>query len=325
MLSVLEKNIKNTILSEFVVTSRVHPLRSFFTHDANCYVKRDDELGLMGSKLRKFSSLLAYLLKEQADEAVVIGSAQSNHVLGISQLLIEKGIKPKLFLCETKQDHLKGNALLTKILVPESQIQWISRNEWPQVYELALNYASQQSRKICVISEGGCQPEALNGALTLPIDILRNERQLGIQFKHVFIDSGTGLMAIALLLGLAFLQHSAHVHVVLMAGTEEEFLKKLKDFHSCFSLSLYNCPFPQHFSLCKPKNAKSFGSTNSQVFQVIKQIAENEGVLCDPIYNAKLFIEAREIITKRQLQGNALIIQSGGTLSLLGFSSHLTK
>lgn len=320
--SILEDTIKKFIIFDLPLETRVHPLKSFLAPHSQCYIKRDDELGLMGSKMRKFSSLLTHLVQQETREAIVIGSANSNHVLGISQLLIENKIRPQLFLCQTNQEKLQGNALLIKLLVPDHQIQWISRQEWHRVHEIATAYAEEKAmdKAMCIIPEGGCMAEALPGALTLACDIIRNEKQLGFQFSHFFIDSGTGLMALALILGLTYLQHPGHIHVVLMAGSEDEFMEKLKVFHHHFSkLINQNCDWPSNFSLSRPAQAKAFGATTSETFKGIRQIAQEEGILCDPLYNAKLLLEAKRKIVTDHLQGKTLVVQSGGTLSLLGF------
>lgn len=325
MISQIEKNIKKFLHPDFILKSRIHKLKSFDTPVLKTFVKRDDELGMMGSKMRKFSSIIAYLLEHAYKEVLVIGGANSNHVLGITQLLIENEITPRLFLCETHQESIKGNGLLTKLLVPSKQILWIPRKQWHQVEELANDFkCSKQS--IFILKEGGCQAEALPGALTLPLDIVRNEQKTGFQFDHLFIDSGTGMMAIGLLLGLTFLKHSGHLHVLLVAGTEKEFLEKLKIYHQKFSSIIGQaCPWPSQFSLSRPIQAKAFGSVTAKTFQTIQQMAQVEGVLCDPIYNAKLFLEVKQKILDNNLKGNALVIQSGGTSSLYGFLSLLSR
>lgn len=321
MLFTLEEVVQQYIKLDFPLHSRIHKLKSYSSSHLHCYIKRDDELGLMGSKTRKFSSLMTFLIHQKAKTAIVIGGINSNHVLGISQLLIENQIQPFLFLCKSHQQRLKGNALLTQLLVPKHQIHWIERQDWPTVYKAALDFADLQgNQSTYIIPEGGCMPESFPGALTLPIDILYNESQEQIHFNHIFVDSGTGLTAIALIVGLAFLQHSAHVHVVLMAGKEDEFLDNLKCYHQHFEkLVKLPCRMPTHFSLCRPHQAKSFGATSAKTFKDIHEIAQTEGVLCDPIYNVKLFKEAQRIIQQKNLKGKALVIQSGGTLSLLGF------
>lgn len=319
----LKDILSHFTLANYCRQSRVHPLKSLSNCKLNCYIKRDDELScsVAGSKMRKYSSIIPSLIKEKTEEALVIGGANSNHVIGISQLLIEVGIKPILFLCRSKQEILKGNALLRRLLIPDEQIHWIDRQEWSEVEKAALEYVhANKAKRIKIIPEGGQMVEALPGALTLVNDIARNEAELGFQFDHIFMDSGTNLTAIGLILGLAYTQHPADVHVVQMASNSLTFLEQLKYYHNHFEEHMnVHCPFPSHFELCQPKQAKSFGSTTKSVFSFIELLAKEEGVLCDPIYNAKLFMEAKRQIMEEHLTGNALIIQSGGTLSLLGF------
>ena len=78
----------------------------------NCFVKRDDELGfgISGSKIRKYRSLIPWLIQKGIEEVVIIGSSCSNHVLGLSQLLIENKLKPTLFLKGDPSYSLKGIA-----------------------------------------------------------------------------------------------------------------------------------------------------------------------------------------------------------------------
>lgn len=272
--------------------SRVHPLRTF----PGCYVKRDDELGfgITGSKLRKYSTLVPYFISEQFDEVVVIGSAYSNHVMGITQLLIENGIKPILYLLGNADYPARGNLLFTKLLT--DSIRWVSREEWPHVEEIARN-----EQKGFILPEGGFIAQSLPGAMTLAQDIARNEKELGFSFDHVFIDAGTGLSAIGLILGGV----RALVHVLLLADDEKTFLLKLhrfsKDPH-------------QHFVLHRPETARSFGSVNRTVLDEIQFLARHEGILTDPIYSAKLFFETRRVL--KDIEGKALIIHSGGAHSL---------
>ena len=69
----------------------------------------------------------------------------------------------------------------------------------------------------------------------------------------------------------------------------------------------------------EPTTAKGFGSVNKTIKLEIKRLAREEGLLVEPIYSAKLFYEARHKIIQENLQGNILIIHSGGLLTLTGF------
>ncbi len=311
--------------------SRVHLMKAFFNLSASCYVKREDELGfgMSGSKLRKYASLIPFLIKENYQEAVIIGSAYSNNVLGLSQLLIENNIKPTLFLLGDSHNKRQGNLLLTSLLVPDSQIQWLTRKDWPEVQTKAANYAKNNFLKTIVIAEGCCMPEALAGACTLAIDILENETELQDEFDHIFLDAGTGLTAIAVILVFAWLKKKTKIHVLLLADTEKEFFAKLQQFKITFEQlvgeNLVEKILMDQFVLHRPTEAPSFGAVNTTVFKTIKTIAQSEGFFTDPIYSAKLFYEANKIIQQQFLKDNILIVHSGGALTLMGFQEQLAK
>ena len=314
--------------TSFIPHSRVHPLKTFNTPSAVSKVKRDDELGfgISGSKLRKYTSLIPYLLTHRYQEAVVIGSAYSNHVLGISQLLIENRIKPVLFLLGDQSIQRQGNLLLTALLVPESQWHWISRTQWPRVETLAADYVQQSQLLTLLIPEGGCMDAALPGALTLPLDILQNEEEEGQPFDHVFMDAGTGFSAIATILAFAWLNKKTTLHILLLAGTEEHFFIKLKQFQQSFELFLGVQLDPialfTQFKLYQPTQARAFGSVNTTIMNHIQFLAREEGFFTDPIYSAKLFWEAKNISKIQALAGNILVVHSGGALTLMGFQKH---
>lgn len=305
---------------EHVVQSRVHRLK----FHPECFVKRDDELGfgISGSKIRKYQTLIPFFVNANVKEVVVIGSAFSNHVVGIIQLLIENNIQATLFLRGDKSRSKQGNSLLTSLFVEEDSIHWFSKEDWKDVNEKAKQYAQSKSHHTFVLPEGGTIAEALPGALTLPLDILRNEVELNAPFDHIFIDSGTGLMAIAVILGMAWLKRATTIHVVLMAGDEEYFHKKLREYLGYFNTLLKEeMPFPDNFRLHLPILA--FGKVNEKVFDSIRHMARTEGFLVDPIYTAKLFMEGEKLVKQLQLRGRILFNHSGGALTLMGFQKEL--
>lgn len=311
---------------DYPVHSRVHKLRSFNFPSTSCYVKRDDELGfgISGSKIRKYRSLIPFLLAQNIQEVVVIGSAYSNHVLSFTQLLIENGIQPTLFLKGNPDRSLQGNALLTSLFIPSSAIQWFSQSDWKDVESIAHNYAAKQKQPTYVLPEGGFSAAALPGALSLPLDLLANEQSQNMQFDHIFIESGTGFMASSLILGLSWLQHPAHVHMILLAEDEKAFVMRLKHCHAMFNqLTGTHTALPSNFSLYKPELSKGFGEINRSLFENIAHLARQEGFLTDPIYSAKLFIESKNLIIQKKMKGNLLIHHSGGSLTLMGFQHQL--
>lgn len=310
--------MKNKLLKEewenYPLASRVHPLRTFGTQ---CFIKREDELGfsISGNKLRKYCTLIPFLRKQGYRELVVLGGPFSNNVLAVSQLLIQNGIRPTLFLCGSPPTSCQGNFLFLQMLVPSSNIHWIPRKEWKNAEILAAAYAAK-GESIGILPEGAALFPSFLGALTLPLDILRNEQEMGLCFEELWIDVGTGWSAAALLLGFAYLRKQTQCHLLLLADTEEKFLHTVQKLHANFEEWLgEKCPMPSHFTCHIPKVGKSFGSSNSSLFQFIADIARTEGLFLDPIYSGKLFQYARNYPLKK----NSLLIHSGGALSLSGF------
>jgi 1-aminocyclopropane-1-carboxylate deaminase len=309
---------------DYPKTSRVHALRSF---GEAAYVKRDDELGfgITGTKFRKYRTLISHFLEIGVKEAVVIGGAFSNHILSLSQLLLENGIEPTLFLKGPSPAYVGGNFLFTKMLQGNQSIHWISKQKWGDVQQIALSYAQGKPHAI-VIPEGAPLFSAFQGALTLPLDIIRNENELGFAFDNLFLDVGTGYSALAVLLAFAFVEKKTMCQLLLVAGKEDEFMATLSELHKEFEEWLgRKCPYPTHFCLIESSISPSFGSTNKALFEFIVDTARKEGFFLDPIYSAKLFFQAKEML-KRDLQlGKVLLIHSGGALSLAGFSEKLTQ
>ncbi len=318
----IEEACRLDTAESFNLQSRIHRLRWFGRSDI--WVKRDDELsfGVSGTKLRKHASIIPVLKLKGIEEVVVIGGANSNNVLSAAQTLTENGIKITPFLLGSPA-HKQGNSKLLSLFVDDDEIHWISRDQWPDIETLVNNYIEKENAqgiKIFVLPEGGHHRFALPGSLSILLDILRNEKESGVIFDHIFIDSGTGMVAQSLLAGSAVIGKKTIFHNVILADSFEDFEKGLKQViqytEDFLQVSIKSVP---EYKLYYPVVARSFGSTNSTIFKEIKCIAREDGILTDPVYSAKLFITAKHTIQDQSLDGNILLIHSGGALALSGF------
>ncbi|KTC92588.1 MULTISPECIES: pyridoxal-phosphate dependent enzyme [Legionella] len=294
------------------LSSRIHKLNYFPNNEVVCYVKRDDELGcgVSGSKLRKYASLMPYLMNKGIRHLIIIAGPQSNNLLAALQMAREFKLQPTAFLLKPRNLEIQGNFKLSSLFLSEQEIIWVDRHDWPKVEELAHQYLQELEEPGFVLSEGASVTEAMGGASSIAIDILNNEKSSGVNFQHIFVDAGTGFSAAALIKGLKELNHPAFIHVLLLADEENTFRHKLKNWIGSIPLQV-RCFYPA--------TARSFGAVNQTIKNEIKRLAREEGILADPIYSAKLFHSARKHIETEQLKGKVLIIHSGGTLTMAGF------
>lgn len=292
--------------------SRIHRLNHFPDNGVVCYAKRDDELGcgISGSKIRKYSSLMPYLINKGIKHLIIIAGPQSNNLLSALQLAREHQLKVTAFLIKPRNLEIQGNFKLSRLFLEEQEIIWVTREDWPHVQELANHFLNELKEPGFVLTEGASVPEAMVGALSLAADIIHNEQSSGVIFQHVFVDAGTGFSAAALIKGMAERNHQASIHVLLLADDEHTFRLKLKNWIREVPPQVY-CFYPE--------TAKSFGSVNQAIKHEIRRLAREEGILADPIYSAKLFHSARMYIKNKNLKGNVLIIHSGGVLTMAGF------
>lgn len=294
------------------LTSRAHQLNSFPVDKVRCYVKRDDELGcgISGSKLRKYASIVPFLIQQGIKHLIIIGGPQSNNLLAALQIARQYQLRVTVFLLQPKTTTIQGNFKLSLLFLQEQDIVWVQREQWEQVESLAHEFLQQQQERGFVLNEGASVPQAMPGAMSLAYDVQKNEKQLGLDFQHIFVDAGTGFSAAALINGLAQIQHQAKVHVLLLADSESVFANKLK---------LWLDMVPHNYCCFYPHTSRAFGSVNQAVKKEIRRLAQEEGILADPIYSAKLFHESRHYIVQQNLYGNVLIIHSGGVLTMPAF------
>ncbi len=317
---------KLTVLSycdpNLLYHTRIHPLPTLHTNHAKVYVKREDEsgFGISGCKKRKYASIFFYLHQNKIKKVLLTGGINSNHICSCLQLLNERKIDAHLWLKRPHSSELKGNGFLTGLLLKKHLIEWIPSNKWSQINTLANTFIANENDPIFFIPEGGSCKEAVAGLCTLYEDVLQNEKEQHIIFDHIFLDAGTGMTAGIFAIMSTFHQHNRNLHIVLMAEDEQAFKTNLSRWNRWVADIYRISPLPlPNINYYFPTTARSFGSVNQTVLQEIKYLAEFEGILTDPIYSAKLFMTARHYIIEKKLEGNVLIVHSGGGTGLTGF------
>ncbi|MEM6345007.1 MAG: pyridoxal-phosphate dependent enzyme [Bacteroidota bacterium] len=308
---------------DLLYQSRIHLLQSFGTASQNVYLKREDEsgFGTTGSKKRKIASLLAFLTKGGYQNIGIIGGPRSNHVVSLLQWVRESAMQPHLFLKASHSPALGGNALLLDLLAKEDEICWLENEAWPSALTIAEETLARLKGKYFVVPEGGFCEAAVPGLATLLMDIERNEAALGKAFDHICIDAGTGLTAAILIWLNAWRKRSSQIHVILTVGTPKSFTEVMKKAQMWLAPYLKGGALPSMpaYRVYRSATAAAYGSVNATIRKAVRRYAQSEGVLCDPIYTAKLLYSCEKLLEQSVLQGSTLIIHNGGGTGLMGF------
>lgn len=300
------------------------------------WVKREDELssGISGGKLRKYASLIPYLKKNEINTVGMVGGPNSNNLVGLAQLLRENGIRPVAFVREAADKQLRGNALLLQMLLHETELQFIQRSEWNSVEAIArksLQTYEERRFHTHLLTEGCFSFQAMIGTLSLAEDILRNEQDVGQTFNRIYMDCGTGLSAIGLILGLEHLLKHAlgkrEVVVTLIAETESGFAAKLQEMRERLEDT---CPQSSDRNITvrflKPHLSPRFGSINKALFEECVEIARNTGLIMDPTYSVKHYATAlRDHAECEHRRETALFVFNGSALGTSGFQDMLAR
>ncbi|RYZ57414.1 MAG: hypothetical protein EOP07_09965 [Proteobacteria bacterium] len=288
------------------------------------WIKRDDELSftLSGPKYRKFAGLSQAM--KASDHVVSWGSARSAFLLGLSQMAKEEGRSLELILLRsTPYQDFGADILYQNAFAAHSQ-HWLSREDWPTAAFLANRIAEGRGRTL-ILPEGGVSPKALAGPMSLALDLTEQSLALGLDFREIWVDSGSGFTAQALILALGtILKNPPLIHVVLCAGKDDDFRQglalRLEEAKNELALDWRAAPFECH----KASIGASYGSTPKAVWQKIAKEHQEKGLLLDPIYTAKLMLtfEAHRA-AHGESPGETLLIHSGGSLNNFGFEKGL--
>jgi 1-aminocyclopropane-1-carboxylate deaminase/D-cysteine desulfhydrase-like pyridoxal-dependent ACC family enzyme len=298
------------------------------------WVLRDDELGgFWGTKFRKYDSIIEHCLRENVSEIICTGGINSNNLAAAAVLCSEFGINVTALAVEDHEnDHSQatGNRLIIRTALSPERLVMVPRNERQSINarmeEIATKIAHSGKKTLMLQEGGGCIP-AVKGCLTLADDILKERQEWPDSTlpDHIFIDSGTGLTAASLLAGLRLKAPKAaiKVHVIQMAGFDEQ----IQNAFSAWVTPATGISW-EHVNtmvrVYRPLSPRSYGATNASVFTFIKELARDHGILTDPVYTAKLFARAFDLIAGQNLKGKILIIHTGGLSGLLGYSKQFS-
>ena len=295
------------------------------------WMKRDDQTGLAlgGNKTRKLEFLMGAALAAGADTVVTGGAVQSNHCRQTAAAAALCGMECHLALGGLAPAKMTGNVLLDRLF--NARIYWTGDLRKGESIPHICAELERAGRKPYVIPYGGSNPIGAASFVQALHEINRQNPGLLAFFTHVVTASSSGGTQAGLMVGKAM--YGSHFDIVGIAIDKETETRSLSDSAIVLANETANyLEVDRVFSdcdliLCSDYVGDGYGVVGDLERDAIAMLAQQEGVLLDPVYTGRAMGGLLDMIRTGTLtKGDRVLFwHTGGTPALFAYSDALFK
>ncbi|KVI05648.1 1-aminocyclopropane-1-carboxylate deaminase/D-cysteine desulfhydrase [Cynara cardunculus var. scolymus] len=314
-------------LENFSFSNNPHPslgenVKEWHNDQSSFYIVRDDLLHPLvnGNKARKLDALLPLVEDHLGTDVVTCGGCQSAHAAAVAVSCAERGLKAHLLLRGEQPQVLTGYNLISMLY---GNVTYVPRSIYANREEMLSAHADSiagsviclddlleasftdhnsvksnfpniedgsplNSKKIVIVNEGA------GNAVALPDHILGKDQPL-----KIVVDAGTGTTAVGLGIGALCLGLPWEVTAVMLADTIEGYRKQeehlISELCRCYDVPTTRSGL---VNWVERRHPRKFGNVVKGEIEACQQIAQETGVLVDPIYT----LAAWELATQLSLE-----------------------
>jgi len=285
------------------------------------YAKRDDYTGseISGNKVRKLEFAVAEALQQGADMLVTCGGLQSNHARATAVAAVKAGIKSCLILRGNPEEQPDGNYLLDLLL--GARIKFVTPEQYAHEIEAVFQETkaelAKEGYKPYIIPEGASNGIGTFGYAAAIEEITKQEQELGITFNKIVVATGSGGTQAGLLLGTKLQGQNREIYGVNVGGDAPYFINRIDRIlaEAQEYLDAKLTIDRSEIRILEGYVGPGYGLNDPAHLAVIKEVAQLEGLILDPVYTGKAMTGLLAEIRKGQhftAQDNVLFIHTGG-------------
>ena len=293
------------------------------------YFKRDDCTGLAGggNKTRKLEYLLADAKQNQADTLVTIGGLQSNHARQTAAAAAKFGYACELILQEVagtpKSDyHENGNVLLDQLFGAKIHLMSLSDDCNAYAARLMTRLASEGKRPY-LIPIGGSNVIGSLGYVRCAIELLQQLDEQKIQIDQIVLATGSAGTQAGLLAGLIAAQSNIPVLGITVSRPAKAQQVLVDTLLRQILTQLEIDPALANGRVVANGNyyGEGYGIPTDAMIAAVKQVAQLEGLLLDPVYTGKAMAGLIDLCAQGVIaQGSRqLFLHTGGSQGLFAY------
>lgn len=290
------------------------------------FIKRDDLTGLAGggNKARKLEYDFAEIIKGGYDIIITAGGIQSNHARMTAAAARKLGLDIKLVLGGPDFEIAKGNLLLDVMFGAE--IRYLVDDDANASLENEMNKWAKElfkmGRKPFVIPIGGS-----TGLGALGYVKAMGELSVQLENENVQIIVGVGSCGTlaGTILGAKIFLPNARIIGISVSRTSEAIKKRTAELIQ-ESAKWINYKIDKQIPIeCYDDYHVEYGMLTKAGEQAIKDCANLEGILLDPIYTGKVMAGLIDLVKKNIIDKNipVVFIHTGGMPIIFSFESEL--
>lgn len=292
------------------------------------WIKRDDltPLALGGNKARKLEYLGADALAQGSDVLVTAGAIQSNHVRQTAALAAKLGLGC-LALLENplgtvENNYLNnGNRLLLDLFGADVELV-ANLDNAEELLQAAAGRLRGEGRKPYLVPIGGSNALGALGYVRAGLELAEQMQDSGEDFAAVLLASGSAGTHSGLALALETARAGTRVVGVTVSRPDATQRPKVEGLlQRTAKLLGVETPAGLKIELWDQYFAPRYGEPNAGTLAAIRLLAEQEGLLLDPVYTGKAFAGLLDGLASGAFPGNGplLFLHTGGAPALFAY------
>jgi len=293
------------------------------------FTKRDDLTGffLSGNKIRKLEFIFYDVLKKNRDTVITCGGFQSNHARATAILGAQLGLESVLVLFGEGSPKLDGNLFLNKLVGAE--IRYIPQGRYEELEVIMEEVSSQlkkEGRRPYIIPEGASNELGVWGYIKASLEIKKQLEKMSakstgkLKINKIVTAVGSGGTYAGLFLGSKIFDWKVQIYGVNVKDTAQIFVDRIYEL-----MMLTKERFKLKVSFEKEEIkiidgyvGEGYAKSKKVELDLIKKVAENTGIILDPVYTGKAMYGLLEELKKERFspRDKILFLHTGGGFGL---------
>ncbi len=261
-------------------------------------VKRDDQTGLAfgGNKTRKLEFLIAEARAQGADMVITGGAIQSNHCRQTAAAAAKFGLGCTLVLAGEPPSHPSANLFLDALF--GARIVWTTPDQRDETMIEAEELARLAGHRPYLIPYGGSNETGALGYVFAMEELMRQD----IHPDWIVVASSSGGTQAGMIVGARLFDFRGNILGISIDKPEAELSRDIvadlatrtaRKLGESFDVSPESVHVNDHYL------GAGYGIMNEHEIEAIRQFAQTEGLLLDPVYTGRAAAGLLDLIQQR--------------------------